>query len=155
MALCWLSTYGVMPALTALLERVRLRRHQREGVRGHKVPFTHFEAPFVWIVRRCPGVTLAVTLAAGVAALLAGGRYLQRGALEYNVRKLRSDPDTTSEVYRVSHISEPHPGGQRLGRHDRADRRRPRHAAGRGGAAPRARPRAGEPASVPGRAHAG
>ncbi len=55
---------------------------------------------------------------------------------------------------RVAHL-QPHPGRQRLGRHDRADRRRPRHAAGRGGAAPRARPRAGRPAPVSRRAHAG
>lgn len=105
MALCWLATYGVMPAIVALLERFRLRRKHREGAPGQKVPFTHFEAPFVWVVRRWPGGTLAVTLALGVVAALLGGRYLARGALEYNVRKLRSDPDTTSEVYRVSHIS--------------------------------------------------
>ena len=105
MALCWLSTYAVLPAITALLERLRLRRHQREGARERQVPFTSFEAPFVWVVRRWPGATLAITLAAGVAAAVVGGRYLVRGALEYDVRKLRSDPDTTSEVYRVSHIS--------------------------------------------------
>jgi predicted RND superfamily exporter protein len=105
MALCWLSTYAVMPAITALLERVRLRRHRRDGAPDQTVPFTHFEAPFVWVVRRWPGATLAITLAAGVAAAVVGGRYLARGALEYDVRKLRSDPDTTSEVYRVSHIS--------------------------------------------------
>ena len=155
MALCWLSTYAVMPAITALLERVRLRRHQREGAPGHKVPFTHFEAPFVWVVRRWPGVTLAVTLAAGVAAAVVGGRYpaARRARVQRPQAAQRPRYDQRG-VSRVAHL-QPHPGGRRLGRHDRADRRRPRHAAGRGGAAPRARPRAGEPAPVPGRAHAG
>jgi predicted RND superfamily exporter protein len=106
MALCWLATYGVMPAITTLLERSWLRRRARgDGERKQAVPFTHFEAPFVWIVRRWSGATLVITLAVGVGAAVVGGRYLARGALEYNVRKLRSDPDTTSEVYRVSHIS--------------------------------------------------
>ena len=105
MALCWLSTYAVMPAITALLERVRLRRSSARARPDTGPVHALRGAVRVGGAAAGPGVTLAVTLAAGVAAAVVGGRYLVAGALEYNVRKLRSDPDTTSEVYRVSHIS--------------------------------------------------
>jgi predicted RND superfamily exporter protein len=108
MALCWLVTYLLMPALVVLLERARGRR-ARPGRIGRRPTgsgvFTAFEWPAVWLVRRAPLGTLVVTLALGAAGAVVGGRYLWRGALEYDMHHLRSDPDTTSELYRVSHIA--------------------------------------------------
>jgi predicted RND superfamily exporter protein len=110
MALCWLVTYTLLPAVVVLLERLRSRwvkpkpRPKRRGTYGSGV-FTPLEWPAVWLVHRAPLGTLVVTLALGVAGAVAGGRYLLRGALEYDMHHLRSDPDTTSDLYRVSHIA--------------------------------------------------
>ena len=107
MALCWLVTYTLLPAIVVLLERAS-RRWARPGARRsarRSTPFLPLEWPAVWLVRRTPRVTLAVTLALGFAGAIVGGRYLWRGALEYDMHHLRSDPDTTGELYRVSHIA--------------------------------------------------
>jgi uncharacterized protein len=103
MAFCWLVTYTLLPAIVVLLERVR-RFWLRPGWR-RSVPFTRLEWPAVWLVRRLPRVTLATTLALGVAGAIVGVRYLARGALEYDMHHLRSDPNTTGDLYRVSHIA--------------------------------------------------
>jgi predicted RND superfamily exporter protein len=109
MALCWLVTYTLLPAIVVLLERMRNRwkrprRKRRRGTYGSGV-FTPLEWPAVWLVRRAPFTTMVVTLALGLAGGIVGGRYLLRGALEYDMHRLRSDPDTTSDLYRVSHIA--------------------------------------------------
>ena len=110
MALCWLVTYTLLPAVVVLLERVRSRylrlrrRRRRHGTYGSGV-FTPLEGPAVWLVRRAPLGTLVATLALGITGAVVGGLYLWRGALEYDMHHLRSDPDTTSDLYRVSHIA--------------------------------------------------
>jgi predicted RND superfamily exporter protein len=102
MAFCWIVSYLLLPPIVVLLER---RHRRRPFERFGQTPFTHFERPFVWMVDRAPGLTLAISLAVGVASVVAGGRYLLRGALEYDMRKLRSDPVTTGDLYQVSHTA--------------------------------------------------
>jgi predicted RND superfamily exporter protein len=103
MTLCWIVTYGLLPAVVVAIERWRERRNKTP--RPDTVPFTRFERPFAALVSRAPRAVLAIVLGLGVVAAAAGGRYLVRGALEYDMHHLRSDPDTTSELYRVSHIA--------------------------------------------------
>ena len=104
MVLCWITSYLLLPPLIVLLDRQRLPRVRvvRDEV---TVPFTHFERPFVSLVGRAPGTVLGACLTLGLAAAVAGGHYLARGALEYDMRHLRSDPDTTTDLYRVSHLA--------------------------------------------------
>jgi predicted RND superfamily exporter protein len=104
MTLCWIATYALLPAIVMMLDRWRSRRRRQSSYRV-AVPFTPFERPVLWVVRRAPRATLAVTVALGIGAAAVGARYLARGALEYDMRHLRSDRDTTSEVYRVSHLA--------------------------------------------------
>jgi len=80
------------------LERRRDRR--AASARTSRTPFTHFEAPFVAIIARAPGATLAVALALGVAAVVGGGRYLAKGAMEYDMRHLQSGHVGNEELYR-------------------------------------------------------
>jgi predicted RND superfamily exporter protein len=103
MTLCWIVTYALLPAVVVALERWRQRRNR--AVRPDTVPFTRFERPFVALVGKAPRVVLATVLSLGVVAAVAGVHYLRRGALEYDMHHLRSDPDTTSDLYRVSHIA--------------------------------------------------
>jgi predicted RND superfamily exporter protein len=97
MLICWVASYLFLPALIVLIERIRAR-----------VPpaTTHLERPFLALVARMPGPTLAATLALGIAAAGAAGHYLWRGPLEYDMRRLQSDPQLTGELYRVSHLAE-------------------------------------------------
>ena len=115
MVLCWLTTYALLPALVVLLERRRmrgrarvmtfLRRHGLARAEEDRTPFTHFERPFVAVIARAPGATLAATLVLGVVSLLAGVRYLSRGAIEYDMRHLQSSRDTHDQLYRASDIA--------------------------------------------------
>jgi predicted RND superfamily exporter protein len=97
MSLCWLASYLFLPALVAALERIRPAVAPRATAR--------FERPFLWLVTRAAGPTLFVTALVGGIALLAGGRYLWRDPLEYDMRHLRSDPQTTGEVYRAGEVA--------------------------------------------------
>ena len=123
MVLCWLATYGVMPAIIALLERVRLRRHQRER-RARTEASVHALRGAVR-VGRAPGRRARRWRHAGCRRPLACRRrpLPVAGALEYNVRKLRATPTRPARSTACRTSGQPHPGGQRLGRHDRADRR--------------------------------
>jgi len=113
MVLCWITTYALLPALAVLLERRRrrapllsfLRRRGLARPRNERVPFTHFERPFIALVGRAPRTTLAVTLALGVVSLVAGARHLHRGAMEYDLRHLQSSRDTHDDLYRASDLA--------------------------------------------------
>jgi predicted RND superfamily exporter protein len=105
MAICWCVTYLFLPVVVAWLERPRAHGSIAEPGR-RRPPFTHFERPCVWLVARAPGATLLVALVATVAAGVAGARYLRRGPLEYDMRHLQSDRETTGELYRVSHLAD-------------------------------------------------
>jgi preprotein translocase subunit SecF len=113
MLLCWLSSLLLLPPLVVLADGWQTRRRaararSRSGSRsgsGASLPppaVAHFEAPFVWAVARAPRAVLALCLGLGLAACAVAGRYLVRGALEYDMHHLLSDRDTTSELYRVS-----------------------------------------------------
>src|SRR5262249_22591652 len=103
MAFCWLASYALLPAIVVLLERRRPRARSDE--RFGQIPFTPCERPFVALVDRAPRATLIICVAVALAALVGGSRYLARGALEYDMRRLRSDPVTSGELYRVSHTA--------------------------------------------------
>jgi len=120
MLLCWLASIFLLPPLVVLIERagarVRVRRRRPipgrgdgEGsedvlARSWLIPRVgaHFERPFVWAVGHAPRTLLVVMAGLGLGALGLGGRYLLRGALEYDMHHLLSDRDTTSELYRIS-----------------------------------------------------
>jgi predicted RND superfamily exporter protein len=98
MLVCWAVTYIVLPPIAVLLERLSSSR-----IRSR--PFARFELPFAWVVRRAPGATVVVALCLATAAFVAAGTYLVRGPLEYDMRNLQADSQTTSELYRVSHLA--------------------------------------------------
>jgi uncharacterized protein len=104
MLLCWLSSLLLLPPLVVLVEGWQTRRSARAGAGASLPPpaVAHFEAPFVWAVARAARAVLALCLGLGLGACAVAGRYLVRGALEYNMHHLLSDRDTTSELYRVS-----------------------------------------------------
>jgi predicted RND superfamily exporter protein len=107
MAICWCVTYLFLPALVALFERAPLLALRRRRRRHDADPaFTHFERPAVWLIEHAPGATLVVALVVTVASAAVGVRYLRRGPLEYDMRNLQSDRQTTGELYRVSHLAD-------------------------------------------------
>jgi predicted RND superfamily exporter protein len=105
MLICWAVSYTLLPAVVVLLERRRARSAAATVASRGSSAFTHLERPFVWLVARAPRVTLAVSLAVGLGALVACGHYFWRGPLEYDMHHLQSDRDTTGELYRVSHLA--------------------------------------------------
>jgi predicted RND superfamily exporter protein len=103
MLICWCVTYGLLPAIITVIER---RRAAKRVAAADAPPFTHFERPFLWIVARAPGATLVGALVVTLAAGIVGAHYLRRGPLEYNMKRLQSDPAATGELYRVSHLAD-------------------------------------------------
>lgn len=107
MLLCWLASYLFLPAIAAWLERHgRLLSRHIQSAAGRGLPYTPFERPFLWLVRRAPGTTLAVAAVVSAAALASAARYLARGPLEYNMHHLEGDRATTGELYRASEIAQ-------------------------------------------------
>jgi predicted RND superfamily exporter protein len=98
MLICWAVSYVLLPAIAVWLDRRRAPKKRR-------LPFARFEMPFAWVVKRAPGTTLIAALVLAAAALVAAGVYLHRGPLEYDMRRLQSDKQTTGELYRVSHLA--------------------------------------------------
>jgi predicted RND superfamily exporter protein len=98
MLLCWGVTYVLLPAVAVALER-------RRAAAGRTLPFAHFEMPFAWVVRRAPRATVVAAFVLASAALVAAALYLRHGPLEYDMRRLQSDSQTTGELYRVSHLA--------------------------------------------------
>jgi uncharacterized membrane protein YdfJ with MMPL/SSD domain len=94
MLLCWIVTVGLLPAVVVLLY-ARQARPVHTG--------THFERPFAWLVARAPRPAVIGGAALAIVAVIAGARYLARGPLEYDMRKLGSAPHRTGEVYRAAH----------------------------------------------------
>jgi predicted RND superfamily exporter protein len=103
MLICWLVTYGLLPAIIAVIER---RRAAKQAEPVDATPFTHFERPFLWVVERAPGATLVAAVVVTIAGGLAGAHYLRLGPLEYDMRRLQSDHEATGELYRVSHLAD-------------------------------------------------
>jgi uncharacterized membrane protein YdfJ with MMPL/SSD domain len=98
MLICWVVSYTLLPALVVWLER-------RRAPAARTLPFARFERPFAWLVRRAPRATLVTSLGLAAAAVIAAGAYMWRGPLEYDLRRMQSDTQTTGELYRVSHLA--------------------------------------------------
>ena len=106
MLLCWLTSYTLLPAVAVLLERRRMRAPATSGGHRQRPPsFTRFERPFVPVVARAPGLTLALALGLGGVALVMAVRYLSRGALEYDMRHLQSDRARNGALYEASDLA--------------------------------------------------
>jgi predicted RND superfamily exporter protein len=103
MLICWAVTYLFLPALVALTQPAGRPRPDR-AIEG--TPFTRFERPALHLVEHAPGATLVAGLIVTCAAVLLGSAYLRRGPLEYDMHRLQSDREATSELYRVSHLAD-------------------------------------------------
>lgn len=98
MLICWAVSYTLLPAVVVAIERLR-----PSG--GRQFSFARFDRPFVWLVGRAPRAVLLAGAIVSLGAAVAAGRYLWLGPLEYDMRRLQSDGQTTGELYRVSHLA--------------------------------------------------
>jgi predicted RND superfamily exporter protein len=104
MVLCWLTTYGLLPALLVASDRVWPLRPGAAGAPPLGLA-PRFAAPFSRLVARWPRVIAS----AGVLLAGAGGvltvRYVAADPLEYNLRHMENDRTLTGPLYRASAIA--------------------------------------------------
>ena len=116
MVLCWLATYGVLPALIIASERLRplailpdvtalstspLRR-RFALLRTHGV---RFDAPFSRLVARAPRTVALLGAALAVVGLTLSIGFVRADPLEYNLRHMENDRTVTGQLYRASAIA--------------------------------------------------
>ena len=97
MALCWLATYLILPALLVLTERVRPMFGRgptwRSKARGY------YGYPFVWLAGRAPGAIALLGLVSGVVTIGVSVHYFAHDPMEYNLRtvfKSKSGKETAA-----------------------------------------------------------
>jgi predicted RND superfamily exporter protein len=87
MVICWITTYGVMPALIGLQERYWPFRDLSRPKRGRVVGW--LAGPFAQLVTKRPLVPVIITVALGGASLYAGYLFAQE-PIQYDFSKLGS-----------------------------------------------------------------
>jgi predicted RND superfamily exporter protein len=97
MLLCWLTTYGLLPALLVASDRVWPLR------RGPIA--TRFSAPFATLVARWPRAIALVGAALAILGLGLTVRYVAADPLEYNLRHMENDRTLTGPLYRASAVA--------------------------------------------------
>jgi uncharacterized protein len=104
MLLCWLVSYTLLPALTVVSERVRYRWLDRRPEGDGRVGWG-FERPFVSLVAAAPRAVAIGGVGLALVGVVAGALYAKHDPLEYNMRRLQSDPGATTELYRISTLA--------------------------------------------------
>lgn len=99
MALCWLATYLLLPALLVLTERVKplfgSNTTWRSKARGY------YGYPFVWLAQHAPRAVTIVGLLWGALAIGISVRYFTSDPMEYNLRtvfKSRAQNETSASA---------------------------------------------------------
>jgi hypothetical protein len=102
--LCWMATFGMLPAMLGFTERVR---PTTDGGRwaGWRRKARRFDAPWTAMVFAAPRTVLGF----GVVLTLAGAgltaKHFFGQPLEMDMRKLENDKSLTAELYRISHLA--------------------------------------------------
>jgi predicted RND superfamily exporter protein len=96
MALCWLVTYLLLPALLVLTERVSpmfgLETTWRSRARGF------YGFPFVWLAKRVPRAITIFGLVSGVVTIFISVRYFSTDPMEYNLRTVFKTRGTQTQA---------------------------------------------------------
>ena len=93
MALCWLATYLLLPALLVLTERIRPMFGRGPSWRSKARGFYGY--PFVWLAGRAPRAIAAFGLVSGLATIAISVQYFAKDPMEYNLRTVFSGRKTS------------------------------------------------------------
>ncbi|MCA9536128.1 MAG: MMPL family transporter [Myxococcales bacterium] len=97
MVLCWFGAILVLPAMTALSERVRPLKLAEEGVQS-----SIFGRVFAGIVEKAPRATIALSALLGIGASVVMYQYLTGDPLEYDFRNLKSLREGSTTAQRIN-----------------------------------------------------
>jgi uncharacterized membrane protein YdfJ with MMPL/SSD domain len=99
MLLCWIATYGVLPAVFVLSERLRplpLEPSFRDRLGAV------YGKPFAWLAKRFPAQIAVVGIALGVAGLIASGIYFSGDPMEYDMTKIMNEENSPTAARRLN-----------------------------------------------------
>lgn len=111
MLLCWLATFGVMPCLLTVFERlIPLDRDfggplswLRKQTRGGGVAFSR---PFELLVARAPRFITATGLLLTALGLFGTVKWLRSDPMEYDLRNLRTDVSSRADEIRLNKLGD-------------------------------------------------
>lgn len=116
MALCWIASYTLMPALLVIAERVSPLRQARSDWRNRLRAL--YGRPFAYLATHAPRAVLAAGVLAGVAALVTAVRYVNEDPFEYDLKNIRNDAPSPTSARAIARRTDPIVG--RMGREGRA-----------------------------------
>ncbi len=96
MALCWLVTYLLLPALLVLTERVSPMFKPEITWRSRARGFYGY--PFVWLAQRAPGMIAMLGVITGVLTIAVSVRYFVNDPMEYNLRTVFKTKGTQTQA---------------------------------------------------------
>ncbi|APR78568.1 RND superfamily protein [Minicystis rosea] len=109
MAICWLATYLLLPAVLVVMERVVPLDRVRSGLVGKIQRATDvgipFGEPFARLVERAPRFLTVVGLALTCAGVDLAARYLRTDPMEYDLAQVQSDQRVVGEAQRLIHAA--------------------------------------------------
>lgn len=111
MLLCWLATFGVMPCLLTMAERlIPLDREfggplswLRRKTKGGGVAFSR---PFEFLVARAPRFVTVAGLILTAIGLVGTVQWLRSDPMEYDLRNLRTDVSSRAEEIRLNKLGD-------------------------------------------------
>ena len=110
MLVCWLCTYGFLPSILVVTERIAPLEHAYRGQIGKLAQLRRgglrFGAPFAALVGRWPRATAAIGALCTMVAIVAGVRYLRQDPMEYDLGRVRTDMSKRKEEVRLTQISD-------------------------------------------------
>ena len=96
MALCWLVTYLLLPALLVLTERVNPMFRPEITWRSRARGFYGY--PFVWLAKRLPRAITVFGVVSGIATIVVSVRYFANDPMEYNLRTVFKTKGTQTQA---------------------------------------------------------
>lgn len=116
MALCWVASYTLLPALLVIAERVSPLRDSPGDWRNRMRAL--YGRPFAYLATHAPRAVLAAGMLCGVVATVAAVRYVREDPFEYDMRNVRNDAPSPTSARAIARRIDPIVG--RMGREGRA-----------------------------------
>lgn len=107
MILCWAATYLVTPPVIALIERVTpFVADERNSLLARlRTRGSRYDAPFAFLVPRAPRTLAAIGLITTVLGFIGLARWAVSDPMEYDLRRIQVDRNTSADIYRVSDVA--------------------------------------------------
>jgi hypothetical protein len=106
MVVCWVATYALLPAVLVVLDRLRPFKADETTLLGRlRTHGLRYDAPFAALVPRAPKIFAIAGLTLACVGVVACFVYVRSDPMEYDMRRVRGDPQQNPEIRRLADLS--------------------------------------------------